>query len=805
MRRGGALRPVWELSAAGPGRRLRALLGGGGGAVRGSPDGRHLVLRPAAPEPAVLALSLALWRGGAEGAGEHAWRAGAEGDGAVAGVAFVGTPWALAVVWERGRAELWRPVPAVGWRLLQSLELCQGARARVVSVGSQGAGLVWCEERPPMDAPAAPARAALRYCVCTRALEVAEQGARLGPVRIVLHNCPCYRILASPRHVFLLPAPDAHAGAAKLLLVWCPQESRLALVAPARGLLRSHPLPPAGELDFKKLVAGCAGLLPALDPLDIHTCALSDSGDLLLLSPRGAVDLLQPNGAQRCVFDLGGSALAPGDPAQLHARGGTLACALAGLLYLVDLGSGRLLDKMVLSTKEVHFLEDEEELQLLMPTGIYSYVPRGAEPGGRPEPPLSELVFQEACKYYQRRSLSSAPLTVEKLRKGGMFQAPIALAAILHHGLRPQHEPPHGLPGPHAKLLSALSLELQSYRSLEVLKACVVGAPEGEVDSYCEELVEQELTRLLHSELDPDNLAYLNTIFRSFPRAAWKAVRASLQLRQGTDGLLVARATPDIWKKVLGGPVVREVEGGCNGVLPLFELICGSLHRYKPAWLPRFVALTQQYAGTAWPYGSQDGPEGRVPLYKRALAVLTRRAGAAGDEDLEIDLLLCSARPKAVLQAVQLLVRLRHWSRVLEAARRFCPRSPLLNKEIFATLLAEVAQHRELDPHLGALWDLCPPDLAATDILAIVLQHLPSPVVGEPAPFAAAPGTPLTVGLLKPLLQRVAQCPRAQDELYANALQSPGIPPPTPPRERRAGAKLAPRTATLGLDQGGAV
>ncbi|XP_019411114.1 PREDICTED: Hermansky-Pudlak syndrome 6 protein [Crocodylus porosus] len=621
----------------------------------------------------------------------------------------------------------------------------------------------------------------------------------------MLHNCPCYRVLAAPRHVFLLPAPGAHTGAAKLLLVWCPQEGRVALVAPARGLLRSHRLPPAAELDFRKLVAGCAGLLPALDPLDVHTCALSDSGDLLLLSPRGAVDLLQPDGVRRRIFDFGGSALAPGDPAQLHARGGTLACALAGLLYLVDLGSGQLLDKMVLGTKEVHFLEDEEELQLLTPTGIYSYVPRGTEPGGRLEPPLSELVFQEACKYYQRRSLSSAPLTVEKLRKGGMFQAPIALAAILHHGLRPQHEPPHGLLGSHTKLLSTLSLELQSYRSLEALKACVVGAPEGEVDSYCEELVEQELTRLLHSDLDPDNLAYLNTIFHSFPRATWKAVRTSLQLRQGADGLLVARATPDIWKKVLGGPAAREAEGGCNGALPLFELICGSLHRYKPAWLPRFVALTQQYAGTAWPYGSQDGPEGRVPLYKRALAVLSRRAGAAGDEDLEIDLLLCSARPKAVLQAVRLLVRLRHWPRVLEAARRFCPRSPLLNKEIFTTLLAEVAQHRELDPHLGALWELCPPDLAATDVLAVVLQHLPSPGAGDPTPFTTAPGTPLTVGLLKPLLQRVAQRPQAQDELYADALQSPGIPPPTPPRERRAGAELAPRTAMLGPDQSGNV
>lgn len=790
MKPAGTLRQLSDFSDLSRGRRLRELLRHGEEprSVRPSPDGRHLVVlqenRPPPLPPRVVAFQR---QGGGGAELERSWQ---PPQPALAGLVFPQSPaapgrWALGIVWEHGRTELWRFVPAAGWQLLQTLELCQGARARVVSVCSQAASLVWCEERPPLDAHSDASKCAFRFCVCARALELGEQGVRPGPVRIVLHNCPEYRVLASPQHVFLLPASGAFATASNFLLVWHPEQAKLTIAAPSAGFVRSKALRSGSGSDFRKLLLGSVGLLSALAPLDVHTCAVSSCGALLLVSRKGAVTALEADGTQRHVFDLEAGPLARGDAVELKTYGSTLACVLAGVLYLVDQNSGRVIEKKILSMKEVHFLEspgEEDSIQFLTPTGIYSFGFSNPEDGGRPEPCLVEMVFEEACRYYQRRSLSSSRLTVEKLKKGGAFQAPVALTAILQHSLHQKQKPAGGLQDTYAELLSAISMELQSYLSLELLKTCIVSASESEVESYCEELVEQEVSRVLHSDMDKDNLAYLNSVFTSFPRAAWKATRSCLQLQQNGDGLLVARATPEIWKKVLGGPQQEEV--GQNGAVPLFELICASFLKFKPKWLPSFVELTQQYQSISWPYSSKEGLEGRVPLYKRALGVLARKSKHNEvDDELELELLLCSKRPKAVLQALHLLIRLKQWQRVVEVAEKFSKLSPLLNKEIFTTLLAEFAQHRELDPYLDTLWPLCPAELSTSDILTVVLQHLPCSQQ-DAVPFSSK-GNQLTVGLLKPLLQRVMQRPCVQDEMYSDALQSPTFPPPTPPREHK--------------------
>uniref|UniRef100_A0A8D2NUS9 HPS6 biogenesis of lysosomal organelles complex 2 subunit 3 n=1 Tax=Zosterops lateralis melanops TaxID=1220523 RepID=A0A8D2NUS9_ZOSLA len=649
--------------------------------------------------------------------------------------------WVLALVWEHGRTEVWHFVVAVGWQLLQTLELCQGARARVVSVCGQGASLVWCEERPPLGAHSDSSKCAFRFCVCARALELGEQGVRLGTVRMVLHNSPEYQVLASSQHVFLVPASAGFATTSKFLLIWHPEKAEFTITAPSAGFIHSKVLRSSSESDFRKLLLGSVGLLSCFAPLDIHTSAVSSSGGLLLVSTKGSVSVVEPDGTQRHIFDLEGSPLVQGSPVQLKTFGSILACVLAGVLYLVDQNSGRLVEKAVLNMKEVHFLEsqgEEDSIQLLSQTGIYSFSFSKPEDSSRPEPCLVEMVFEEACRYYQRRSLSSSKLTVEKLKKGGTFQAPVVLAAILQHSLHQKQ--------------NTMSLELQSYMSLELLKACVVCAPESEVESYCKELVEQEVSRVLQSDMDKDNLAYLNSVFTSFPKAAWKATRSCLQLQQNGDGLLVARATPEVWKKVLCQPQLEEV--GQNGMAPLFELICASFLRFKPKWLPSFVELTQQYVSSSWSYSSKEGPEGRVPLYKRALGVLARRnKHSEADDEMELELLLCSKRPKAVLQALHLLIRLKQWQRVVEVAEKFSKLSPLLNKEIFITLLAEFAQHRELDPYLARLWLLCPAELSASDILTTVLQHLPHSQE-DSVPFSSE-GNQLTVGLLKAMSSQV--------------------------------------------------
>ncbi|NWX80972.1 HPS6 protein, partial [Alca torda] len=787
MKPAGTLRQVSDFSDFSRGHRLQELLcqGEEPSHVLSSPDGQHLLVlqkNRTPPLPQVVAFQ----RHSIGGADlERNWQ---QPQPALVGLLFLQSPGtsgssALALVWEHGRTEVWHFVVALGWQLLQTLELCQGARARILSVCSQGASLVWCEERPPLDAHLDMSKCAFRFCVCTRALEVGEHGVRLGTLRIVLHNSPEYQVLASPQHVFLVPATASFATISKFLLIWHPEKAKLTITAPSAGFVHSKVLRSSSESDFRKLLLGSVGLLSCLAPLDIHTSAVSNSGGLLLVSTKGAVNMVEPDGTQRHVFDLEGGPLAQGSPVQLKTFGSILACVLAGVLYLVNQNSGRLIEKKILNMKEVHFLEspgEEDSIQLLAQTGIYSFSFSKPEDSSRSEPCLVEMVFEEACRYYQRRSLSSSKLTVEKLKKGGVFQAPVALAAILQHSRCQKQKPARGLQDTYAKLLSTMSLELQSYMSLELLKTCVVCAPESEVESYCEELVEQEVSRVLHSDMDKDNLAYLNSVFASFPKAAWKATRSCLQLQQNGDGLLVARATPEVWKKVLGGP--QQEEMGQNGVVPLFELICASFLRFKPKWLPSFVELTQQYVSISWAYSSKEGPEGRVPLYKRALGVLARKNKCSkADDEMELELLLCSKRPKAVLQALHLLVRLKRWQRVVEVAEKFSKLSPLLNKEIFTTLLAEFAQHRELDPYLDMLWPLCPAELTASDILTVVLQHLPRSQE-DPVPFSSE-GNQLTVGLLKPLLQRVVQRPCVQDEMYSDALQSPTFPPPTPPRE----------------------
>ncbi|KAL8187469.1 UNVERIFIED_CONTAM: hypothetical protein K2H54_049255 [Gekko kuhli] len=713
MKRAAELRQVSDWSDFVRGHGLRELLdqrrpGEAPSRIVATPDRQHLLLlwnQPASPARVVAFQRL----GNDAGDLERSWQ---PPQPPVVGLLFLESCggaafWVLTVVWEQGRTELWRFVPASGWRLLQNLELCCGARARIVSICNWGSRLVWCEERPPLNAQQTPEKRAFRYCICTRDLQISENVAQLSPLQIVLHNSPAYQVLASSSGAFLVPTPATFPGVAKCVLIWRWENTDIVVAAVSRGCISTKVLHPGREVDFKKLILGYVGILASMEILDIHSCSLSTSKGLLLVTSSGTVDLVQPNGLWRHIFDFGETALIPGEEVQLKVFGDMLACLLGGILYLVDLNSRQLLEKKLLST-EMLFLEfhaEEEEtavVQLLSPNGIYHLDFSGTDKDSQPEPTLVEMVFEEACKYYQRRSLSSSQLTVEKLKKGGMFQAPIALSSILCHSLASKDKRTGALPEPYAKLLTTMQLELQSYQNLEFLKSCLVGASKSEVDSYGEELVEQELNRLLHLDLNRENLVYMNAIFSSFPVASWKAIQNHLQLQQNGDGLLIARATPDVWKKILGGPMpsLCKQEASLNGAVPLFELICLSLYQFKPKWLPRFVELSQQYVGTSWAY-NKEGPEGGVPLYKRALAVLARKSGCSvAYTEMEIELLLCSQRPKAILQAMDLLICHRRWQRVMDTAERFSRLSPLLNKEIFIVLLGEFAQHRALDPYL---------------------------------------------------------------------------------------------------------
>ncbi|XP_007962130.1 BLOC-2 complex member HPS6 [Chlorocebus sabaeus] len=774
MKRSGTLRLLSDLSAFGGAARLRELLAGDPAVrVRGSPDGRHLLLlRPLGTVAPQLLVA-------ARGPGAELERTWPAGQPSPLDAFFL--PWparpALVLVWESGLTEVWGAGVGPGWRLLQSTELCPGGGARVVAVAALRGRLVWCEERQAgSEGPLGPPATAFSHCVCVRTLEPSgEANTSLGRTHVLLHHCPAFGLLASCRHLFLVPTATTWPGVAHVLLIWSPGKGKVMVAAPRLGLSYSKSLNPGrGDTwDFRTLLRGLPGLLSLREPLAVHTWAPTPHG-LLLLDFGGTVSLVQSHGGTRAVGILQEAPVGPRGSAALGTFQGTLACVLGSTLELLDMGSGQLLERKVLSTDRVHLLEplapgmeDEEELEtrgslrLLSALGLFCVgweAPQGVE-----LPSAKDLVFEEACGYYQRRSLRGAQLTPEELRHSSTFRAPQALASILQG-----HLPP-------STLLTMLRTELRDYRGLEQLKAQLVAGDDEEAGWT--ELAEQEVARLLRTELIGDQLAQLNTVFQALPTAAWGATLRALQLQPDGNGKLRSQAPPDVWKKVLGG--ITAVKEPPNGILPPFELLCQCLCRLEPRWLPPFVELAQQQGGPGWGAG---GPG--LPLYRRALAVLGEEG--TRPEALELELLLSSGRPKAVLQAVGQLVQKEQWDRALDAGLALGPSSPLLRSEIFKLLLAEFAQHRRLDAHLPLLCRLCPPELAPAELLLLLRTYLPDEV-GPPAPFPE-PGAepPLTVGLLKALLEQTGTQGWPSGPVlspYEDILWDPSTPPPTPPRD----------------------
>ncbi|XP_071760106.2 BLOC-2 complex member HPS6 [Centroberyx gerrardi] len=783
----------------------------------------------------------------------------------------------LAVVYENGKAEFWKFQECkAGWHLLQSSDLCNSPRARVVSVSTCSNLIIWCEERPPSESSSvlSATRNNLRYCICKRDFEVEEGAVSLGGVKIALHNNPRYTVISSGEYVYLLPdAKDKPLlSISKFFLSWSPQHDTFRVSSTCKSALLKKDSPSVKESDFKRLVTDCLGYLSALEPPEIHGVSPAAGGGLLLLLSTGWVSLLQRDGTLRQVYKLADNcSVNCGTRNSLHIYQDTLVLTVGQTLYLIDLKCGRELEKISLKRKGLLYVNRAERQtpHLLSETGLFVVLRQGTDTKGcdpnsklrpslrgtvesiRPGAFLVEAVFEEACKYYQQRSLSSTQLTVDLLKEGGRFQAPISLASILRNylsagGRQKGAELSQGGGGCVAgqdKLLGSLEAELKALVSLEEVKGSLVRGGVKEVEVLCESLVQQEVARLLSSELDREALLYLNSIFSIFPCQAWRAAQAALQLRCNGEGSLSSRAPPEVWKTVLSPaqtpstPANLPCTNGepkhklslkanpkanfnpkptsstfpaANLALPVFELLCHSLFHFQPGWLPKFLELAQQQQGSAslglslasssWSYsGGRGGESGEssLPLYKRALAVLSSlEADRDQNQDLEVELLLVSGRPNAILQALRILMGMRQWERVTQVAQRFCKQSPLLNKEIFTTLLCEVAQHRDLDPYLDLLWALCPEDLTVTAILNLVLKNIPSPnpppssslsvsaaTSSSTAPFAEPQSSQLTIGLLKPLLSKVLQRETKPSQRYADILQSPSFPPPAPPRQ----------------------
>ncbi|XP_017578574.1 Hermansky-Pudlak syndrome 6 protein [Pygocentrus nattereri] len=724
----------------------------------------------------------------------------------------------LGVIFENGKVEFWKfSERKSGWNLLQTSDLCNSPRAKIVSVSISQNFIIWCEERPPSESSAGSgvSRNNYRFCICKRTFEVDEVGVCLGGVKIALHNNPRYLVVSSGDIVYLLPDIKEHPliTVSNVFLTWSPQHDIFKFHSVSMGTLLVRNSTSHKESDFKRLVTDCIGILSTTNPPDICGFCPAGCGDLLLLLSSGWVCVMQRDGILRQIYKLPDNCLAAcGIQNSLNLYHDMLALTVGKMMYLIDAKCGLELERISLKREGLLFVNclESSSPQMLSEAGLFVVIQREVEAKLKPlvshsenispSAVLAEAVFEEACKYYQQRSLSSTQLTAEKLKKGGMFQAPISLAAIIRDYLSNQKMKTAGKDSlGHEKLLSSLDSELKSLVGLEDIKTAVLKASEKDLKNYCETLVQQEVSRLLSSEIDRENLQYLNSIFSLFPTETWQAIQAILQLRCNGEGSLSSKAPAELWKIVLSPVQTTTNFNHCNGQqkhvpanvsLPVFELLCQSIFKFQPSWLPRFLDLAQHQAGasstSSWSYGVKESSES-LPLYKRALAVLPCKGAY---QDLEVELLLCSQRPNAVMQALRILMGLGRWDRVTQVAERFCRQSPLLNKEIFTTLLCEVAQHRDLDPYLDLLWTLCPEDLTVTGILNIVLKNLPSTTQSS-GPFQGhSNGSHLTIGLLKPLLRKVLQRETKPSQRYADILQSPSHPPPTPPRQVKELARV---------------
>ncbi|KTF95179.1 hypothetical protein cypCar_00006512 [Cyprinus carpio] len=699
----------------------------------------------------------------------------------------------LGVIFENGRVEFWKFLECrSGWHLLQTVDLCKSPRAKVISVCMCQNFIIWCEERPPSENSNS-VSSNLRFCICKKTVEVNEGGVSLGNVKIALHNNPRFTTISSGDLVYLLPdmRENSSMGVSKVFLAWSPEHDSFKVhSACSCTLMKSS----SKESDFKRLVTDCIGLLSTIDPPDICGFSSTGCGDLLLLLSTGWVCIMKRDSCLRNIYKLPDNCLSASGSQNnsLNIYNEILALTIGRTLFLIDTKCGLELERISLKTEGLLFVNtlDSHSPQMLSETGLFVVTQNPKISSTLSEDSsalLVEAVFEEACKYYQQRSLSSTQLTVEKLKKGGMFQAPISLAAILRDYLSNQKTKTgekHSTG--QERLMSSLESELRSLVLLEDIKTSMVTASEKDLDNYCESLVQQEICRLLSGELERENLQYLNGIFHLFPTYSWHAIQVVLHLRCSGEGLLSSKAPADLWKIILSPVQPTANFAHCNGqqkhtVVPVFELLCHSIFKFQPSWLPRFLELAQQQSGgsskSSWGYGMKESSES-MPLYKRAMTVLPCNGTY---QQLEVELLLCSERPKAIMQALRILIKQGQWVQVAQVAERFCRQSPLLNKEIFSALLCEVSQHRDLDPYLDLLWTLCPEDMTVTSILNIVLKNLPDSTQNS-GPFEAH-GSQVTIGLLKPLLRKVLQRETKPSQRYADILQSPTVPPLTPPRQ----------------------
>ncbi|XP_032806236.2 BLOC-2 complex member HPS6 [Petromyzon marinus] len=659
----------------------------------------------------------------------------------------------VAVVFESGRVDFWRSDVRRQRHEMSPAgraDLCISPRARVLSAAAFSSCLLWCESRSS-SAPRSSRDLLLRHCVCRRAVSQATGGggpATLGGVQVLLHGCPTLHVVPSADVVHLVPFQRNPTPLQSLLPLWSPRDGTVSAVALRRGGVVCARRPDS-DADFKGLALGCASPPPTGEPIVAHTACRG--GGLLLGLSDGRLWRVERDGACRvlCRCDL----LRRGSRLDMLAVKNALAVASDRDVEMFDTRSGHLIRKIKGGVCILSIMSDrdEDEFRFLTEKGIYRVDTEPARSHGsgslRPQDVLSAWVYEEACSYYQKRSLTGNKITPEQLKQGGAGKGAASVVAILSHAVCPKNTNSQAAPFS-VNLENALKPLIESYVKIEQIKRTFVVDDEAEIQ-YAE-FIKEEVSRLLQGRDmgTPQRFqSLLDTFLSETLSAVWDI------LGPNNDGAAAAGAagggTNESWRCVMQENTDRDC------VPPVYEQLCVALYQHRPEDLLPFVGAAQE-SQRAVPRSRLSADSAATPPHLRALFVLpeSKGGGGGGEEAAFIRTeLLCRGSPEDAAQAIQLLLSMGMWQQAVAAASRYRIDNQMLQAQVFTTFLDAFTCSRGLDPYVGKVWELCPDSMTATDVLATVLHNLPNSH-DEAQPFGRRDAQ-ITIELLRPLLTRL--------------------------------------------------
>uniref|UniRef100_UPI00358E6488 BLOC-2 complex member HPS6-like n=1 Tax=Myxine glutinosa TaxID=7769 RepID=UPI00358E6488 len=655
----------------------------------------------------------------------------------------------LLVVFETGRAECWRRVRSTGWSLWSRMNLCVASSSKVVSVAVLPTWIVWCEERPCSAHRSADSAATLNNCVCKRSMTWSTQGLpTLGASTVLLHSCPGIHVVSTGDGICLRPVPHGPPSRGPVVMLWTPEADELSVVALGHGVVTAKR---ATELDFSTIVdewTGCPSDVSVL----CHARISGSRAGMLVAASDGNVWLLRDHGMSRCMctFAVKDDWSRCADTLEMFTSGDTLILIRGKIMTVVDLENNKCFE-LFMRDKVLGIIPQckcHDMLSLITSSGLHTLEYLKTRNGsrrnaGRQKDTVCRWVYEEACSYFQTRSVTGSRMSVQQL-KHSMGKELTALLAILQEppGIRNCCWNPEYL-----ELADQLKPLLDEYVEVEELKSELSS---NEFEEYACIIIKAEIMRIFHNNVE-DKRLNLKELLEFFPEGTidmvWDVLKVGARKEEADEGAL-----HELWKAVLQ-------EGTCGGAQALFEQICTALHLHRCHSLLVFLDAAQDHRKfTATGSTNLEA----TPLHLRVLFSLP---DGADQESVTLrSELLCRGEPEDAVQGVCMLLDAGQWEQAVRAAKGSPTWSRVLQADVFKSFVVALSRFRGLDGYLDEIWELCPDGMTATEVLRIMLRHGSDDVDATVSERVFdQDDSELTIRLIRPFLMRlllgeIAEC-----------------------------------------------